>query len=87
MVVTILILVSIMITSSDSASDPVTIALNASEGLACVQSEPHWCLCEGDDIRQPLIIDGESVRVLEKEFSVDEIERLKTPYPSGTSTY
>ena len=61
-----------------SGSDPETGTVNAIYDGTCIKTETNWCKCAADDVRQPLIIDGDSVRILEKEFSEEEIQRLKT---------
>jgi len=52
----------------------------------CVPSGEHLCMC--GDVENPIIIEGDSVRLGPKQFSVREIAQLKTIREGQTvSTY
>ena len=62
-VVALLLVLLAIISFSLARCDPGT----------CCPTKLHFCMCEGDDFQQPIIIEGDSVSVLEKQFSDEEI--------------
>ena len=92
--VIVLIIVLTLAASGGGDEEPVDTVLpvddESTEPRTCVVSvlDPHLCTCPGDTQSQPLIIAGDSVKILNKAFSPAEIEWLKTDnYPNTYATY